>query len=181
MGTQPGEAPLSFTAALHSYLRVADVQECRLRGLHGLRYWDAVADTHPTQQGDVAFGAELDRVYPRPVQGMDLMATGRRLRISQDAAWSETVVWNPGPELCARLADMPAQAWRQMLCVEAAAIDAPVLVPPGVVARGAAPSAAVAAVFPKRKRLRTGAFAEGPVPLSGAACAATIAPGAGPG
>lgn len=126
-----GEAPLSFTAALHSYLRVADVQECRLRGLHGLRYWDAVADTHPTQQGDVAFGAELDRVYPRPVQGMDLMATGRRLRISQDAAWSETVVWNPGSELCARLADMPPQAWRQMLCVEAAAIDAPVLVPPG--------------------------------------------------
>jgi glucose-6-phosphate 1-epimerase len=107
------------------------VEQCRLQGLDGLPYWDAVADTHPTQQGDVRFGEELDRVYPRPGKTMELAAPAGGLRISQDAAWSETVVWNPGPALCARLADMPPQGWRQMLCVEAAAIDAPVHVAPG--------------------------------------------------
>ena len=126
-----GTAPLAFTAALHSYLRVADVAQTTLSGLEGLRYWDAVEDTHPEQQGRLGFGAELDRVYPRPAQAMALHAAGQtRLRISQDAAWPDTVVWNPGPQLCARLADMPADAWRHMLCVEAAAIDAPVVLAP---------------------------------------------------
>ncbi|MNL56028.1 hypothetical protein D3C87_1794880 [compost metagenome] len=62
---------------------------------------------------------------------MELQAAGQpRLRISQDAAWADTVVWNPGPQLCARLADMQPDAWRHMLCVEAAAIDAPVVLAP---------------------------------------------------
>ncbi|MET1116916.1 MAG: D-hexose-6-phosphate mutarotase [Comamonas sp.] len=126
-----GTAPLAFTAALHSYLRVGDVTETKLHGFDGLRYWDAVEDTHPQQQGALEFGAELDRVYPRPEQAMELHAAGRpRLRITQDAAWADTVVWNPGPLLCARLADMPSDGYRHMLCVEAAAIDAPVVLAP---------------------------------------------------
>ncbi|MCD2512966.1 D-hexose-6-phosphate mutarotase [Comamonas endophytica] len=126
-----GNAPLAFTAALHSYLRVDEVTETTLQGFDGLRYWDAVEDTHPQQQGALAFGAELDRVYPRPAQAMELHAAGgARLRITQDPAWADTVVWNPGPALCARLADMPADGYRHMLCVEAAAIDAPVVLAP---------------------------------------------------
>lgn len=127
-----GDAPLAFTAALHSYLRVADAAQAALQGLDGLRYWDAVADTHPVQQGAVGFGAELDRVYPRSDAALALVEPGHAgLRIAQDGAWRETVVWNPGPQLCERLADMPADGWRQMVCVEAAAIDAPVTVAPG--------------------------------------------------
>jgi len=127
----PGDAALAFTAALHTYLRVNDVTESTLSGLEGLRYWDAVEDSYPQQQGALGFGAELDRVYPRPAPAMQLHAAGRpRLRITQDAPWTETVVWNPGPALCARLADMPADGYRHMLCVEAAAIDAPVLLAP---------------------------------------------------
>lgn len=126
-----GDAPLAFTAALHSYLHVDEIGEAALNGLDGLVYWDAVADTHPRQQGALGFGAELDRVYPRPAQAMQLDAAGRpRLRITQDTAWADTVVWNPGPELCARLADMPDHGYRHMLCVEAAAIDAPVVLAP---------------------------------------------------
>lgn len=127
----PGDAPLAFTAALHSYLRVDDVANTTLSGLDGLRYWDAVEDTHPQQQGALAFGAELDRVYPWPAQPMVIHAAGQQqLRIAQDPAWADTVVWNPGPQLCARLADMPADGYRHMLCVEAAAIDAPVVLAP---------------------------------------------------
>jgi len=126
-----GMAPLAFTAALHSYLRVDDVTHTALQGFDGLRYWDAVEDTHPQQLGALQFGAELDRVYPRPAQAMELHAAGQaQLRITQDAAWADTVVWNPGPVLCARLADMPADGYRHMLCVEAAAIDAPVVLAP---------------------------------------------------
>lgn len=127
----PGDAPLAFTAALHSYLRLADAARAELSGLQGLRYWDAVADTHPRQEGAVRFGPELDRVYPRPAQAMELQEAGRtRLRIAQDPAWVDTVVWNPGAALCERLADMPQGGHAHMLCVEAAAIDAPVVLAP---------------------------------------------------
>ncbi|MEF9999807.1 MAG: D-hexose-6-phosphate mutarotase [Comamonas sp.] len=127
----PGDAPLAFTAALHTYLSVDDVAATTLSGLQGLRYWDAVADTHPLQEGELRFGPELDRVYPRPAQAMALHAGGApRLRITQDAGWADTVVWNPGAALCARLADMPANGHAHMLCVEAAAIDAPVVLAP---------------------------------------------------
>lgn len=127
----PGDGPLAFTAALHSYLRLDDVAQAELTGLEGLRYWDAVADTHPRQEGAVRFGPELDRVYPRPAQAMELHAAGQaRLRITQDAAWADTVVWNPGAALCARLPDMPPDGHAHMLCVEAAAIDVPVVLAP---------------------------------------------------
>lgn len=130
-----GAQALAFTAALHSYVRVPQVEQASLHGLQGLTYWDAAAaeaDTHITQQGAVCFGAETDRVYPRADRFLQLQAAGQPwLQIAQDAAWSETVVWNPGPALCATLKDMETDSWQQMLCVEAAAIDAPVVVPPG--------------------------------------------------
>lgn len=130
-----GAQALAFTAALHSYLRVPQVEQASLHGLQDLTYWDAaaaVADTHIMQQGAVRFGAETDRVYPRADRVLQLQAAGQPLlQIAQDAAWSETVVWNPGPGLCATLKDMETDSWQQMLCVEAATIDAPVVLAPG--------------------------------------------------
>lgn len=127
-----GTQDLPFTAALHSYLRVPDVEQAALQGLQDLSYWDAVADTHPRQQGALRFGVETDRVYPRADEPLQLLAGNQPwLQIAQDAAWSETVVWNPGPALCATLKDMEPASWQQMLCVEAAAIDAAVIVAPG--------------------------------------------------
>lgn len=131
-----GAQDLPFTAALHSYLQVPGAEQTELQGLDGVNYWDAaaaVADTHPVQAGAVRFGVETDRVYPRAAQALQLKTLSSQplLQIDQDAAWSETVVWNPGPELCGRLSDMAPDSWQHMLCVEAAAIDAPVVIAPG--------------------------------------------------
>lgn len=127
-----GKADLPFTAALHSYLQVQEVEQAALHGLDGLQYWNAVADTHPVQTGAVYFGPETDCVYPRAEHALRLdHAQQPVLQIAQDKAWTETVVWNPGAALCATLGDMAADSWQHMLCVEAAAIDAPVIVAPG--------------------------------------------------
>ena len=40
------------------------------------------------------------------------------------------VVWNPGADKCAALADMPPDGWQHMVCVEAARIHAPVCLAP---------------------------------------------------
>lgn len=127
-----GTTPWSFTAALHSYLRVDDLADTQLHGLKGAARWDAVRDERSTESRDaLRFGEEFDSVYAAPAHPLVLRAPSGELRIAASPTCPETVVWNPGPALCARLADMPADGWRHMLCVEAAAIDTPVELSPG--------------------------------------------------
>ncbi|GAA4329035.1 D-hexose-6-phosphate mutarotase [Variovorax defluvii] len=127
-----GGAPWSFAAALHSYLRVDELTEAHLEGLQGANRWDAVRDDrHVDLAPALRFGTEFDSVYTAPAQPLHLVQPAGTLEITQSASCTETVVWNPGPELSVRLEDLPDDGWRHMLCVEAARIDEPVLLAPG--------------------------------------------------
>ena len=83
-------------------------------------------EDHPEKR----FHGEIDRIYAQ-VRGDLLLRDGpRRLRIdAQDLP--DTVLWNPGPDACAKLADMPADGWRHMLCVEGGRILEPITLAPG--------------------------------------------------
>ena len=138
-----GSTPWAMTCALHSYLQVDDITQTQLAGLQGAACWDALADTRFAESAEridfgAAPGAGFDRVFSTPggqdktLQISQLLArSGRALAIKNSANASEVVVWNPGEALSRELADMPDSGWRQMLCVEAASIDAPVTVAPG--------------------------------------------------
>jgi glucose-6-phosphate 1-epimerase len=127
-----GSAPWSFAAALHTYLRVDDATTVRLEGLQGANRWDAVRDDrHVELAPAIGFGAEFDSVYAAPARPLRLVQASGALDISQSASCTETVVWNPGPVLSARLDDLPDDGWRHMLCVEAARIDESVLLASG--------------------------------------------------
>ena len=135
-----GAEPLEFTLALHSYLRTSDIAAARLRGLGGLPFWDAVDDTQPAPPASgeaLTFDGETDRVYQAAAAPLVLEDGLGRLSIAQDPVFGQTVVWNPGAELSARLADMPDDGYRHMLCVEAAEIDTPVRLAPGETWSGA--------------------------------------------
>lgn len=123
------DQPLAFTAALHSYLRVESVTECALHGLHGLDYEDAADDSrYKTQHGPLRIAGEVDRVFADAPPQLHLhYGDGSKLDICQ-GGFADTVVWCPGPELAGTFTDMPAEDWRRMLCVEAAAAAAPVTV-----------------------------------------------------
>ena len=121
-----GSQSMPFTMALHSYLAVQDVQQLRLEGLAGLRYWDALADTHPTSAADWRYSGAFDAVFPSPPCPLVLRDAAGALEITQSPNLANTVVWNPGPTLSAQLADMPDDGYQHMLCVEAAQIDTPV-------------------------------------------------------
>lgn len=124
--------PLDFSGALHSYLAVDDIGEATLEGLQGLAEWDAVRDLHGhAAAGALRFEGEFDRVYAAAPRPLRLRDGGRVLEIAQSPSWAQTVVWNPGAELCATLSDMPAEGHRHMLCVEAAQVLAPIRVPAG--------------------------------------------------
>jgi glucose-6-phosphate 1-epimerase len=127
-----GSGPWSFAAALHSYLRVDDVTAARLEGLSGANRWDAVRDDrHVEMAPALHFGDEFDSVYTAPARPLRLVQPSGTLEVSQSASCTETVVWNPGPALSAKLEDLPDDGWRHMLCVEAARIDEPVLLASG--------------------------------------------------
>lgn len=126
-----GAQPLCFTAALHSYLRVADIAQARLLGLDGCARWDALRDAHSLQAGAITFDGEYDSVLQAAAAALCLQDGVARLHISQSPSLGQTVVWNPGAELCAQLPDMPADGYRHMLCVEAAQIDQSVSLAPG--------------------------------------------------
>lgn len=127
-----GETNLSFHAALHTYLRCNDVIKTQLEGLMDRNYLDQTNGEERNQWVDVVTVAkELDRIYfNAPAGPLTLRELGRRLQISQ-AGFADTVVWNPGPERCAQLADMPADGWAEMMCVEAAQIGEAVTLSPG--------------------------------------------------
>lgn len=127
-----GDTPWSFTAALHTYLRLHDAARASLHGLQGAARWDAVRDVRSTEaEAALRFGEEFDSVFAAPPAPLRLQDRDLSLQISQSPSCTETVVWNPGPALSARLNDMPDDGWRHMLCVEAACIDMPQFLAPG--------------------------------------------------
>ena len=130
-----GSSGFDFMAALHTYLRTDGIERTVLHGLGGRPYWDAVDGAGKAQQADaLRFDGELDRVYGAvagPVTMHAPHAAGvRRVNVTQHG-FEDVVVWNPGEAKCAALADMPADGWREMLCIEAARIERPVLLAPG--------------------------------------------------
>ena len=130
--TNTGATSFDFHAALHTYLRTEDVTQAHLDGLQACRYEDALHGGAFATQGDAALGVSgaIDRVYldvPRP---LTLVEPGHALLIGL-SGFEDVVVWNPGPDGAARLADMPDEDWRRMLCVEAARIGRRVSLRPG--------------------------------------------------
>ena len=119
---------LAFSGALHTYLAVPDVTQATLQGLSGQPEWDSLTNSHAHAAEAIGFAAEFDRVYEAAPNPLTL---NQSLHISQSPSWANTVVWNPAQDLCKRLADMPDDGWRHMLCVEAAQVYAPITLPVG--------------------------------------------------
>lgn len=126
-----GETPFSFTAALHTYLRCDDVRRARLSGLYGTRYVDSVTGFEQRQEIDPqGFSGEIDRIYFDAKEPLALATAFGRMGVELEG-FDDIVVWNPGPDKAAAMADLPDDGWLQMLCVEAACIGRPVRLAPG--------------------------------------------------
>jgi glucose-6-phosphate 1-epimerase len=121
--TNTGEEAFAFAAALHTYLNVTEAAAVRLQGLRGTRYRDREPIAVGVEGRSVVTAEEpIDRVYFAAPAELRLEASERVLAIAQ-RGFSDTVVWNPGRELAAQMADMAPEGYRRMLCVEAASID----------------------------------------------------------
>lgn len=137
-----GDSSFDFTAALHNYFLVDDIDRAIVRGLGGIAYHDKTkpAATSATsdgatdvQRGDtLVIGGETDRVYVRGPRGVCIeRAIGTSSTDIAAENFGDWVVWNPWRDGAAALGDMPPADYRHFVCVEAARVDSPVVLEPG--------------------------------------------------
>jgi glucose-6-phosphate 1-epimerase len=132
-----GEAGLTFTAALHTYLRVARLADVELCGLESSTYEDATrkATMMPPSHAPIRFHGEIDRIYPATPSSLTLHDDAL-VRIEAEG-FRDTVVWNPGATLAASIGDLGAGEHLRFVCVESGSVLEPVKLAPGEHWRGA--------------------------------------------
>ena len=129
-----GKTSLRFEEALHTYHRVGNISEARLRGLDGIQYLDKTdSNRRKTQQGEIAITSETDRVYLDTAEaiGLNDPVLRRATRVMKENSHT-TVIWNPWVDKTRELSDLGENDWTQMLCIETSNVsDFAVALAPG--------------------------------------------------
>ncbi|PIN26559.1 putative enzyme related to aldose 1-epimerase [Handroanthus impetiginosus] len=144
------EKPFNFSFAYHTCLSVSDISEVRIEGLETLDYLDNLCQRERfTEQGDaITFESEVDRVYISSPQCVAVLDHERkRTYIMRKEGLPDTVVWNPWEKKSKAMADFGDEEYKQMLCVDAAAIEKNITLKPGEEWTGHVELAAVPSSF----------------------------------
>lgn len=126
------EAPIEFTAALHTYLRVADIEACSISGLKDVSYWNNgndFSDRNIQDEKELEIHSAIDRVYFNTQEALRLNENNN-IREIKSEGFRDTVIWNPWKEGATALSDMEDDEYRQMLCIESAAVETPIKIAP---------------------------------------------------
>ncbi|KAE8712780.1 putative glucose-6-phosphate 1-epimerase [Hibiscus syriacus] len=134
--------PFSFSIAYHTYFSISDISEVRVEGLETLDYLDNLCQRERfTEQGDaLTFESEvkpsngkafqfsesisIDRVYlgSRDVVAIFDHERKRTFSIRKEGL-PDIGVWNPWEKKSKAIADFGDEEYKQMLCVNGAAIE----------------------------------------------------------
>jgi len=120
--SNPGERAFYYSAALHSYYAVSDIDTVSVAGLERMNYLDcARGRSHGRQRSTLAIDREIDRIYHGTWQPLALVDRGwRRALVISSEGSDSAVVWNPWKEKSRRLSHFAGDAYREMLCIETA-------------------------------------------------------------
>ncbi|WP_102797024.1 D-hexose-6-phosphate mutarotase [Bowmanella denitrificans] len=114
-----GQQAFTFGGALHSYFRVSDIGKVKITGLQG-PYQDKVQNTlMDTSPSPYCIAAETDRIHLTQSADISIVDAECATQL-HNQGHDSLVVWNPWQEKSAHMADMPANGYQQMLCIEAA-------------------------------------------------------------
>jgi len=133
--TNKADHPFVIGEAFHTYLNVSDVDNVKITGMQDCVYADKVRKYQRYVEHDALhFKGEFDRVYIDHSSDCAVHDKGfnRIIHVSKSGS-DTTVVWSPGAEKAAQMADMGApDEWRKMVCVETTnALDNMVVINPG--------------------------------------------------
>jgi hypothetical protein len=113
-------------------LAIDDVAQAEIIGLRGARYRVSTAPTELRVDTEdvLRINGEIDRVYVNAPPRVTLRDSGYELHVDS-TNFPDVVIWNPGAAKAAALTDLSPGGEREMVCIEAGAIQEPVVVAPG--------------------------------------------------
>lgn len=130
-----GDEPFTCEDALHTYFSIGDIHQVSISGLESTTYIDKTDGSKRKQLSDepIRFAKETDQVHVNTQSTCVIHdpVWNRRIFIEKSGSDS-TVVWNPWIDKTAGMADMAAESWKEMICVESAnAADNAIILAPG--------------------------------------------------
>lgn len=131
--TNIGDDHFAFTAALHTYLAVADIRETVLRGLTGKWYVDKTQGGIEVKDEakKLTVADEIDRVYLQAPKKIEVEDRGNSRRIEvRSAGFKDAVIWNPWAEKVTGFIGLDNDDYAKMICVESAQIGSSVKLKP---------------------------------------------------
>lgn len=131
------QKPFVFSAALHTYFAISDINILSISGFDQSTYTDALDNWQiKTQEGDIVFKQEVDRIYhttctKHDVKTITLNDGDRKINICSQGS-NSTVAWNPWIEKSQRLSQFKPDDYYRMVCIETAnALEDRVTLKPG--------------------------------------------------
>ncbi|KAI4369853.1 hypothetical protein MLD38_018254 [Melastoma candidum] len=119
--------PFSFSFAYLTYLSVSDISEVRIEGLETLDFLDNLCQRERfTEQGMLSL---LRLSTPNVTAVLD--HEKKRTYVLKKQGLPDTVVWNPWEKKAKAMADFGDEEYKQMLCVNGAAIEKAITLKPG--------------------------------------------------
>lgn len=111
------------SSAFHTYFNVGDRERCTIAGLENVPFEEFAATAIPHGENPLCPLGAIDRVY-FPCESevcLDDPELARRIRIARQGSRS-FVIWNPGSDAAAGMADVGTGNERKFLCAEAAVV-----------------------------------------------------------
>ena len=113
--------PCKLTEAFHNYFAVGNLTKCRVLGLENISFREYAAQPMKHGERPLAPLGCLDRVYDCPDHTGKIIledpVMNRSITVEREHA-SSVIVWNPGQQGAADMADLGADSWNKFLCVE---------------------------------------------------------------
>jgi glucose-6-phosphate 1-epimerase len=132
--TNSDDQPFDYTCALHSYYNVSDIENIAITGLLGVNYHSQLEHGEFVQAIPVIEIKKAETRHYHNTEATCLIEDSvfdRKIRVAKSGS-KITTVWNPGKETCATIGDMPNDAYKTFVCVEAVnAFDDAIILSPG--------------------------------------------------
>ncbi len=119
--TNTSRIQFDYSCALHSYFNISVIEDISIIGLQGSRYYkhDQPGD-FIQESSKLKIGQVEDRHYYSTKSTCILSDPKFKRRISIAKTGSQvTTIWNPGSANCFGMSDMPNEAYRRFVCIEA--------------------------------------------------------------
>jgi glucose-6-phosphate 1-epimerase len=118
--TNRGAQEFGFSAALHTYFAISDIENIQIDGLKNTPFLSKVHNFKQfVEAGPIRIDQQVDRVYLDTVAACTIHdSVSKRHIVVEKEGSRTTVVWNPWAKLAAEMTDLGPETYRKYVCVE---------------------------------------------------------------